>query len=326
MGLTFLSKETSVVLLGAAYAFFALTPELRVRLRDLGISLAVMALVIAPFPLTLMLAGRSGTGESYLTWQLFRRPNHGLLFYPQTVPEAVGPLVLLAAAMGLWLLRREGSWKERLLLCWIAVPVAFFQLWPVKGYQYLLPIAPPLAVLAGRAISGRWAAARGLGLAATAIVAASLLVATWGRIGHAAGATLLAGSGGLPGGRETGRWIDNHVPTGSTFMAIGPSMANIVQYYGHRRAYGLSVSPNPLNRNPSYEPLVNPDRALRENEVQYVVWDTFSAARSPSFSRKLLGYARRYNGRAVHTETLAAVTPRGLTARRPAIVVFEVRP
>ena len=99
-------------------------------------------LVVAPFPLSLMLAGRTGTGESYLTWQLFRRPNHDWLFYPQTVPEVIGPLVLLAAAMGLWLLRREGSWRERLLLCWIAVPVAFFQLWPVKGFQYLLPIAP----------------------------------------------------------------------------------------------------------------------------------------------------------------------------------------
>ena len=87
-------------------------------------------------------------------------------------------------------------------------------------------------------------------------------------------------------------------------MTIGPSMANLVQYYGHRRAYGLSVSPNPLNRNPSYEPLANPDQALRDNEVQYVVWDTFSASRSPKFSSRLLRYAARYNGRAVHSEVL----------------------
>ena len=160
MGLTVLSKETSIVLLGGLYAFLALTPELRVRLRDLAVALGLMALVVAPFPLSLMLAGRTGTGESYLTWQLFRRPNHDWLFYLQTVPEAIGPLVLLAAVMGLWLLRREASWRERLLLCWIAVPVVFFQLWPVKGFQYLLPIAPAIAVLAGRALSAS------LGLAA----------------------------------------------------------------------------------------------------------------------------------------------------------------
>jgi MFS family permease len=326
MGLTFLSKETSIVLLGALYAFVALTPELGVRLREVAVSLGVMALVISPFPLSLVLAGRTGTGESYLTWQLFRRPNHDWLFYPETVPEVVGPLVLLAAATGLWLLRRQVSWRERLLLCWIAVPVAFFQLWPVKGFQYLLPAAVAVAVLAGRALSFRWSSSPGFGALATAIVAASLLIPTWDRISGAASGPLLAGAGGLPGGREAGEWIDAHVPTGSTFMTIGPSMANLVQYYGHRAARGLSVSPNPLNRNPSYEPLLNPDQALRDNEVHYVVWDAFSASRSPSFARKLLGYAGRYNGRAVHTELLPAGSARGRTAQRPAIVVFEVRP
>ena len=327
MGLTFLSKETSIVLLGAIYAFLALRPELRVRLRDLAISLGVMALVIAPFPLSLMLAGRTGTGESYLTWQLFRRPNHDWLFYPATVPEAVGPLVLVAAAIGLLLLRREATWRETLLLSWIAVPVVFFCLWPVKGFQYLLPAAPPLALLAGRALTRLPSpGAGGLRALAAAIVALSILIPTWQRIEGARPETFLAGSGGLPGGREAGRWIERSVPRGASFMTIGPSMANLVQYYGHRKAYGLSVSPNPLNRNPSYEPLVNPDRALRESELQYIVWDTFSATRSPSFSEKLLGYADRYDGRVVHTEVLPARTALGESADRPAIVVFEVRP
>ena len=327
MGLTVLSKETSIVLLGAVYAFLALTPELRVRLRDIAVSLAVMALVIAPFPLSLMLAGRSGTGESYLTWQLFRRPNHGWLFYPATVPEAVGPLVLLAAAAGLWLLRREASWRETLLLSWIAVPVVFFSLWPVKGFQYLLPIAPALAVLAARALCRPpMPAAPGLRSLGIATVALSLLVPTLERVRGARPDTYLAGSGGLPGGRETGAWIDAHVPQGATFMTIGPSMANLVQYYGRRKAYGLSVSPNPLNRNPSYEALVNPDRAIRDSELQYVVWDTFSAARSARFSEKLLGYAERYDGRVVHTEVLPARTALGERSDRPAIVVFAVRP
>ena len=35
LGLTVLSKETSIVLLGGVYAFFALTPEIRLRLRDI---------------------------------------------------------------------------------------------------------------------------------------------------------------------------------------------------------------------------------------------------------------------------------------------------
>ena len=110
-------------------------------------------------------------------------------------------------------------------------------------------------------------------------------------------------------------------------MTIGPSMANLVQYYGRRQAYGLSVSPNPLNRNPSYEPLVNPDRALRDNEIQYVVWDAFSASRSPEVlaqAAALRGPLRRPGGPQRGAAGHAALDRPD--RRRPAIVVFEVRP
>jgi hypothetical protein len=320
MGVTFLAKETSIVLLFAIYAFLALTPELRVRLRDLAISTGVMVLVMAPFPLSIFLTGRSGTGESYLTWQLFRRPNHDWLFYGSNVPEVIGPLVLAAAVIGLVALRRSGSWPERLLLCWIAVPVLFFELWPVKGFQYLLPIVAPVAVLAARPLVTKRMRP------VLAVVCVSLLAVTIGRLAATEERTMLAGAGGVPAGREAGEWIDGHVPRGATFMTIGPSMANLVQFYGRREAYGLSVSPNPLNRNPSYEPIVNPDQALRTGDIQYVVWDTFSASRAPSFSDRLLGYAERYDARAVHAETLPVRTPDGHTVRRPAIVVYEVQP
>ena len=58
MGLTVLSKETGIILLGAIYAFLALSPEVRVRIRDVAISLAAMAVVIAPFPSASFCIGR----------------------------------------------------------------------------------------------------------------------------------------------------------------------------------------------------------------------------------------------------------------------------
>ena len=109
-------------------------------------------------------------------------------------------------------------------------------------------------------------------------------------------------------------------------MTIGPSMANLVQFYGHRRAYGLSVSPNPLNRNPSYEPLPNPDQALRDSRFSTSSGTRSRPAAREKFSRRLLRYAERYNGRAVHVEALPASTASGRRAERPAIVVYEVRP
>jgi 4-amino-4-deoxy-L-arabinose transferase-like glycosyltransferase len=336
MGLTVLGKETAILLLGGAYVFFTLSPEVRVRNRHLGISLGIMVLVILAYPLALRLAAHSRSGQQYLAYQLFRRPNHAWSFYPTTVPQAIGPVVIAAAVAGLWLLRREISWRETLLLAWIAAPALFFQLYPVKGFQYLLPCAPPVAILAGRTFA-RWHPPWTVRLgslrvpprlwmtAAAVLAAASVAYPTWQRIRPSTSDTFLAGSGGVPGGRELGRWISANVPQGGELLAIGPSMANIVEFYGHRRAWGLSVGPNPLRRNPAYDPLPNPDLAIRTNQVQYLVWDAFSASRTPFFTAKLLSYARRYHGRVLHTESVPVAQNDPTRVRKPLIVVYGVR-
>ena len=136
----------------------------------------------------------------------------------------------------------------------------------------------------------------------------TLVVPSWQKIQPANGSSSLAGTGGVPGGREAGLWVGEHVPLGASLLTVGPSMANILQFYGRRKAYGLSVSLNPLRCNPTYEPLANPDLAIRHGALRYVVWDAFSAERSPTFSRRLLRYADRYNGRVVETESRAGTT------------------
>jgi hypothetical protein len=159
-----------------------------------------------------------------------------------------------------------------------------------------------------------------------AAVLASLAVPVWQRVQPSQAATLLAGSGGMPGGREAGRWIDAHVPEGAEMLSIGPSLANVLQFYGHRKIYGLSVSANPLHRNPVYEPVRNPDRRIRENAIQYIVWDAFSAQRSPFFARRIMRFVERYRGRVVHSQLLTVRSPDGSPVRRPVIVIYEVGP
>jgi len=138
--------------------------------------------------------------------------------------------------------------------------------------------------------------------------------------------TFLAGKGGVPGGRETGRFIRAHVPVGARMLAIGPSMANILEFYGHRRAYGLSVSPNRLHRNPIYQAVANPDLSLRRGDIQYIVWDAYSARRSAHFERHLRSYVSRYRGRAVYTYSVPVRARDGALVRFPLIIVYAVRP
>ena len=337
LGLAFISKETSIVLLPAAYAYLALTPSIRVRFRDIAAFFGCFAAVAIPYPVSLIVAGGSSSGQHFLTWQLFRPPNHVWSFYFSLVPLAIGlPVVVLAVGtLVAKALGHKWSWRESLMLCWIVVPIVFFQLWPVKGYQYLLPVAAPVAVLAAglltevdlvtRLARGSARYGRALLTAATVAVAVWLAMGSWASINTANATSFLAGTGGVPGGREAGLWVAAHTPEGSQMLAIGPSMANILQFYGHREVLGLSVSPNPLHRNPVYTPVGNPDLLLRTGEVQYLVWDAYSAARTHYFSQRLMAYVRRYRGSVAHVQTVTVDTSSG-QVRRPVIVIYEVRP
>ncbi len=327
LGLTFLSKETGIVLVLAVLVFLALSPEVPTRIRDLVGAFVVLAGITLVYPLSIAFGGASHTGRSFFVWQLLRPPNHGLFFYFTTALPAIGLLLVAVALVGIAVLWRERSWRETLLLAWILVPLGFFTFWPTKGFQYLLPIAPPIAALAGRAL-GRLPLGRGAHIAkvlvsvlALTILGATLVAASWSRIAPTSSDTFLAGSGGVPGGREAGKWLRANVPADARLLALGPSMANILQFYGSRKVWGLSVSTNPVHRNPVYQPVDNPDLAIRRGDIQYLVWDAYSADRSPTFAAQLLRYVARFDGRVVHTESVS----RG-RSKREVIVIYAVRP
>ncbi len=235
--------------------------------------------------------------------------------------------------------------------------IAFFQAWPVKGFQYLLPVMTPAVLLASDGLIGigKFAAA-----ALSRLSLGPRQPATWGArtIGVAVACAVLwsgsanvlaapaplmlatdsddtltqpavgftAGTGGLAASRPTGDWIDNHTLSGSRFITIGPSFANVIQWYGHRRALALSVSPNPLRRNPTYEPVVNPDQLLRTNTVQYLVYDSYTASRTTFFTAKLLAYVEKYNGVEVFSYYEEARHPDGSRGRVPVVLIYEVHP
>jgi len=226
------------------------------------------------------------------------------------------------------------------------VPLLFFTIWPVKGFEYLLPIAPPLAVLAGRTLSlpsirfrpdggppdrqrrrasQRWLPRSAMGALAV-IGVASLAVPTWDRIEPSASSTYLAGTGGVSGGRQAGAWVLRNVPTGARLLAIGPSMANILEFYGHRQVLALSVSPEPGSRNPAYVPVQNADLSLREGDFQYVVWDSYAAASAPYFARQARRLISKFHGVAVFTATVTVRGRLGDEVVEPVIAIYEVHP
>jgi putative flippase GtrA len=338
-GLTVLAKETAVLIVPVAIAFMLLAPEIRIGFRRLLLGFGLFVMAFAPYPMAIMIGKGTGAAQSFLLWQVLRQPNHTWTFYGDVVPGAVGPIVLLIALAGLAYAVRQGRWEDRLLICWIAVPVAFFELWPVKGYQYLLPIAPAIAILVGLAfdrvlsrsaqmVSKADSRAEGpavepkpsrersyqmftpglppfisnwrppilfvkyAGAVLLAVTFASIGVASVEAVSTTSMSGSLAGTGGMPGGRDAGLWI----------------------------------RPNPLRRNPAYDPIDNPDRALQLNQIQYIATDVWSAGRSPYFDGKVRGYVSRYHGTLVYQQSADVRDSAGHVSTQVVIQIYEVRP
>jgi len=332
LGMTFMTKETGFVLAAATFAFLALTPQIPIRLWTLVRTGICMMVPILMFPLSIALAGRSDTAKSYLVWQLLRRPNHEWTFFPTVVPPSMGYLVIAAAIVGLIVLRSRRTWRETLLLAWVIIPTIVFQIWPVKGFQYLLPIAPAVVLLTARTLVF-WRPAwtfrfsttiPWVNLIAVVAIGLSLLVPAWRGSANQDATARIAGAGGIPGVREAGAWIQENVPDDAVFIAIGPSMANLIQFYGNRKAYGMAVSSNPLNRNPSYVPFKNPDAKFRYGDVHYVLIDSFSAARSPYFAAALHRYVEKYEVREIYSYALPNADPEAAAPGQKIIVIYEV--
>jgi len=365
-GLTVLAKETAVLLVPVVGAYFLLTPQIRITFNRLFVSGFIFLVAFSPYPAAILIGKGTGAAQSFLLWQILRQPNHTWTFYADVLPGAVGPLIVAAAAIGLVLAIRRAGWQDRLLIAWLGVPIAFFEVWPVKGYQYLLPIAPAVAILVGLTFDRLLASAAGSKAGSTVgsaegstigstaaeqaegsrsrrftlprpalmVAGTALLVVTLGSIAVPTALAVntttmtssLAGTGGLPGGRDAGLWIRDNVPQGAVFLTEGPTLANIVEFYGQRHAYGLSVSPNPLRRNPAYDPIVNPDRALQLSQIQYIATDIWSGQRSPFFDSVLRRYVTRYHGVLVYEQRAQVRDNAGNVSTQVVIQVFEVRP
>jgi hypothetical protein len=136
----------------------------------------------------------------------------------------------------------------------------------------------------------------------------------------------LAGTGGLAAGRPAGQWVRAHTLATDEFITVGPSFANVIQFYGGRKARALSVSTNPLRRNPTYEPVPNPDASIRSGTVKYLVYDAYSAARSPFFARKLLSYAKKFSAAPVYEYRQPAASNRHERSGAIVVVIYAVYP
>src|SRR3954469_18114908 len=310
-GIACVIKETMVVFAPAALLYLAWSKiSARTRVRDIALCGLLMLVMLAPFVSTRFLFSGSGAG-GYIIYQLFRPPNHPAWYFPVVFWIFITPIATLAIAYGVVLACIRRTRADKLLLSWLAVFGAFFQFWPTKLLPYAIILVPAMAILGARGLVELflWARARW----SIAVAAAAAFVMALAVFGPMVGPAWRAGdvirdssfSGPLTtdvevqdfaGGRETGQWFAEHTPSGAVALTMGPSLGNLVSFYGDRDFFALSVSTDPKLRNPAYRPIPNPDFDIRQLEVQYAVWDAYTNDRAPFFGQRLMDYVAKYSG------------------------------
>jgi len=328
-GLAFLAKEIALIIV-LVIAMFSILFQ-RPSLKHLIVMGVAYFLTILPHIIVSMIL--KGVASSYLIWQISRPANHPPWFYLENFPTYFGiPMIpLMVAGIAYAVYRKRVS--AALYATWILVVLGFIQLWPLKGFHYILPVVPAVALLTARVIDHLWTSESrmgvrkilslvliGMALAGGLYVSLteSVLSVDYSKIG-------LAGYSGLPSAREAALWIRYNTPERASVLTIGPTMLNVIKFYADRDGYAMSVSPNPLKRNPMYENLDNPDFMIRWGRIHYIVYDVYTASRTSHFANAMLAYIAKYDAKLVHVEYGYVVSHNGTLTMRPTIMIYELQ-
>ncbi len=339
-----ISKEVAVLLVPMLMAWLITGPP-KIKIRRLVGPSLVFAAIAVPFPLTRLIS-QPGNASQFFLWQFTRDPNHSPDYFARVILQFSGWSFLGLLLVGVAILGARRSSADQLVLWWIGLFGLFFQFWPTKLFPYLFLILPAMAIAAALAATRlvdattsvlrmrRARPSRALGTVVGALVV-SLIISSGGIV-LAGPAAELDGFGDFDievqtfaGSREFSEWAYDNTPDNSRFVTIGPSLGNILRFYGRRDSVALSVSTDPAKRNPAYVPLANPNLAMRQMSVHYIVWDAYSADRSAFYNSRLRDFARKLGGEIVFSvyadgERIVSVNgpaPDGADVR---IVVWDV--
>lgn len=208
----------------------------------------------------------------------------------------VTPLIWL---VGIAIALRSWRTGDRLLIFWVLVVALFFQVYPLKAFNYVLPLIPALSVLAGRAVHDlavafvawsrrprRIGERVGLSLGRTATVLAGCAIFA------ATASPVLASvkSDSYFGLREAALWLKANTSKDAGVMTLSKGSAQYaLSFYANRDAYpfgrfrlativpgGKVLNPSPASDGgPSADWVTHwPPRLVKSREVSYLVYYT----------------------------------------------------
>lgn len=325
-GLSFLSKEVGIFALFTSIICLLLIKS--ISFRTVFIITASFLLASSPYWIPILTVPEAHeTAIKYWNWQRSRDPNQPELFYANLISqEALGYILTGLCAVSLLYAIKTGSVKKPeifMILVWIAVPLALFNLLAVKGFAFVLPIIPAFVLLGISFLFGNWSKK----LPGHTILVLGIIPLIFVFSGPPLHYLFqippinLVGSGEEPYAKEGALWIKNNLPPGK-FLTMDIRTANIIKYYSNNEAFSLHS-----NQNPAYTRLDNPDLAILNGEIKYLVYEVYLAERFGYLQEEqdeITELVTKYNGIPIHTEYQNFIDEHGHSAIKPALIIYTL--
>jgi Dolichyl-phosphate-mannose-protein mannosyltransferase len=315
------AKVTSALIVVVATALLAITGLWR-RLRPLHVLVVVLSALVASIPALLQLLSNTSGVRGFLAASTARTTDVPWDYYPSVLWSSEGPVlfVFLLIAVGVALVRRQRA--NLLPIVWLGVYAIFLQLYPLKGFNYLLPLMPPLALLGGRLLGEvvTWVASRWR-LRAPTVLAAVAAVLVGSQFAAVEAAVANDRSAGM---REAALWLRAHGAQRAGAIALSHGSGQyVLPFYGGVDAYpygrfriatvmpgGRVVNSHPRRDGDVPLDWVNewPGRLIAEGRVHYLVYQTKPLDDPPEQSqvagtitmKQFRSFIAHYGGRLVH--------------------------
>src|SRR5690606_19371872 len=237
-------------------------------------------------------------------------------YYPRVLARYDGYVLLVLAPLGLVVAAIRRSVGDIVLAAWILVIGVFQQTYPLKAFNYLLPLVPALALLGARALEQALGVVRRSWVpaaAAVTIVLAASLPPVWSAV-HV---------DDYAGMREAAYWLKENTPPDAGVMTISQGSAQyVLAFYARRDAYPFgrfrlaTILPGGTVVHPSLRSdatprdwvVLWPPRLLASGDVSYLVFYTNAGDDPPedpivrsSTQRQFQRLVEDYGGELVHT-------------------------
>jgi hypothetical protein len=307
------------VLLLPILGVYLLVTRRRVPRGVVGVAAAAFLVFLSPVLLDLASNGRE-FGD-FLSRSSRRVSHVPWTYYPTVLLGREGIVVVLLWAAGVAVAVVRRSRADLLPGLWLLGFVGFYQLYPLKAFNYLLPSVPALCLLAARAVE-RVPRPSALG-PRVAAVGALVVVFVAGVVPHQWRALHDDSFAGL---EESARWLAANSPPDAGVMTLSHGSAQYVfSFYARRDAYPFGrfrlatvlpggrivhALPSAGGITPRDWVALWPPKLLEEGSVDYLVYYATSttiddpeedALVNTSTQRKFRELIARYGGQLVHT-------------------------